>query len=39
MLDKLAEGIPVEGMESLAPALLDGDDRWNCCSTCLPHGT
>ena len=24
MLDKLAEGIPVEGMESLAPALLDG---------------
>ena len=26
MLDKLAEGIPVEGMESLAPALLDGTD-------------
>jgi transcription-repair coupling factor (superfamily II helicase) len=24
ILDKLAEGIPVEGMESLAPALLDG---------------
>ena len=26
ILDKLAEGIPVEGMESLAPALLDGAD-------------
>ena len=26
ILDKLAEGIPVEGMESLAPALLDGTD-------------
>jgi transcription-repair coupling factor (superfamily II helicase) len=25
MLDKLAEGIPVEGMESLAPALVPGD--------------
>src|SRR5919198_1576955 len=25
MLDQLAEGIPVEGMESLAPALLGGD--------------
>ena len=24
LLDKLGEGIPVEGMESLAPALLDG---------------
>jgi transcription-repair coupling factor (superfamily II helicase) len=24
MLDKLADGIPVEGMESLTPALLDG---------------
>jgi len=24
MLEKLAEGIPVEGMESLAPALVDG---------------
>ncbi|MGH3655249.1 MAG: transcription-repair coupling factor, partial [Micromonosporaceae bacterium] len=26
MLDKLAEGIPVEGMESLAPVLLETDD-------------
>jgi transcription-repair coupling factor (superfamily II helicase) len=25
MLDKLSAGIPVEGMESLAPALLDGE--------------
>jgi transcription-repair coupling factor (superfamily II helicase) len=36
MLDKLAEGIPVEGMESLAPALLDGNDSLELVVDCLP---
>ncbi len=35
MLAKVAEGIPVEGMESLAPALADGLVP---VSTCLPAG-
>jgi transcription-repair coupling factor (superfamily II helicase) len=39
MLDKLAEGIPVEGMESLAPALLDGADSLELLLHCMPHGT
>ena len=39
ILDKLAEGIPVEGMESLAPALLGGPTRWSCCCDCMPAGT
>ena len=37
MLDKLAEGIPVEGMESLAPALLDGE-RLAGAAAALPAG-
>jgi transcription-repair coupling factor (superfamily II helicase) len=39
ILDKLAEGIPVEGMESLAPALLDGTDSMELLVDCLPTGT
>ncbi|GIG70856.1 transcription-repair coupling factor [Phytomonospora endophytica] len=35
---KLAEGIPVEGMESLAPALL-GPDRLELLTDCMPEGT
>ncbi|GAA2524549.1 transcription-repair coupling factor [Pilimelia columellifera] len=35
--DKLAEGIPVEGMESLAPALL-GADQLELLVDCLPGG-
>ncbi|HEY7224221.1 MAG TPA: transcription-repair coupling factor [Micromonosporaceae bacterium] len=38
MLDKLAEGIPVEGMESLAPALLDGATSLELLLHCLPAG-
>src|SRR4051812_39969996 len=38
ILDKLAEGIPVEGMESLAPALLDGTDSMELLLDCLPAG-
>ncbi|GLZ80969.1 transcription-repair-coupling factor [Actinorhabdospora filicis] len=37
MLHKLAEGIPVEGMESLAPALL-GADKLELLIDCLPPG-
>jgi transcription-repair coupling factor (superfamily II helicase) len=37
MLDKLAEGIPVEGMESLAPALR-GPDSLESLLDCLPAG-
>jgi transcription-repair coupling factor (superfamily II helicase) len=37
MLDKLAEGIPVEGMESLAPALLDGARSLELVLDCLPR--
>ncbi|HEU5111638.1 MAG TPA: transcription-repair coupling factor, partial [Micromonosporaceae bacterium] len=42
ILDKLAEGIPVEGMESLAPALLDGEngsDSLELLLDCMPAGT
>jgi transcription-repair coupling factor (superfamily II helicase) len=38
ILDKLAEGIPVEGMESLAPALLHGTDSMELLLDCLPPG-
>jgi transcription-repair coupling factor (superfamily II helicase) len=36
MLDKLGAGIPVEGMESLAPALLDGERSLELLLDCLP---
>jgi len=39
MLDKLAEGIPVEGMESLAPVLLDGPNSLELVLHCMPDGT
>ncbi|XVU26387.1 transcription-repair coupling factor [Actinoplanes sp. CA-054009] len=39
ILDKLAEGIPVEGMESLAPALLDGTDSMELLLDCMPADT
>ena len=39
MLDKLAGGIPVEGMESLAPALLDGSNSLELVLNCMPEGT
>ncbi|WP_436523758.1 transcription-repair coupling factor [Actinoplanes sp. HUAS TT8] len=39
ILDKLAGGIPVEGMESLAPALLDGTDNMELLLDCMPAGT
>ncbi|HET9517476.1 MAG TPA: transcription-repair coupling factor, partial [Actinoplanes sp.] len=39
ILDKLAEGIPVEGMESLAPALLDGTGSMELLIDCMPAGT
>jgi len=39
ILDKLAEGIPVEGMESLAPALLHGTDSMELLLDCMPAGT
>ncbi|MEV4757414.1 transcription-repair coupling factor [Micromonospora sp. NPDC049559] len=39
ILDKLAEGIPVEGMESLAPALLDGTGSMELLLDCMPAGT
>ncbi|MER7275397.1 transcription-repair coupling factor [Dactylosporangium sp. NPDC000244] len=39
MLDKLAGGIPVEGMESLAPALLGGTDSLELVLHCMPEGT
>ncbi|MGH3738589.1 MAG: transcription-repair coupling factor, partial [Micromonosporaceae bacterium] len=38
MLDKLAEGIPVEGMESLTPALL-GADQLELLVHTMPAGT
>ncbi|NBE81412.1 transcription-repair coupling factor [Micromonospora rubida] len=38
ILDKLAEGIPVEGMESLAPALV-GADSLELLLDCMPAGT
>ncbi|GIE52305.1 transcription-repair-coupling factor [Amorphoplanes nipponensis] len=39
ILDKLADGIPVEGMESLAPALMDGTDSMELLIDCMPRGT
>ena len=43
ILDKLAQGIPVEGMESLAPALLGGTsagtDSMELLLDCMPAGT
>ncbi|SDY74203.1 transcription-repair coupling factor [Micromonospora pattaloongensis] len=39
ILDKLGEGIPVEGMESLAPALLGGGDSLELLLHCMPEGT
>ena len=39
ILDKLAQGIPVEGMESLAPALLRGTDSMELLIDCMPAGT
>ena len=40
ILDKLAEGIPVEGMESLAPGCWSAPTRWSCCWTaCRPAPT
>ncbi len=39
MLDKLAEGIPVEGMESLAPALMDGQGAMELLVDVMPAGT
>nr|BFE76489.1 hypothetical protein GCM10020092_097900 [Actinoplanes digitatis] len=39
ILDKLAEGIPVEGMESLAPALMQGTDSMELLIDCMPRGT
>ncbi|GIF76216.1 transcription-repair-coupling factor [Asanoa siamensis] len=38
ILDKLAEGIPVEGMESLAPALV-GADQLELLVHCMPKST
>ncbi len=38
ILDKLAGGVPVEGMESLAPALI-GDDAMELLLDCMPAGT
>jgi transcription-repair coupling factor (superfamily II helicase) len=39
ILDKLAEGIPVEGMESLAPVLLDGSGSMELLLHTMPPGT
>jgi transcription-repair coupling factor (superfamily II helicase) len=39
MLDKLAAGIAVEGMESLAPALLDGANSMELLVNCMPART
>jgi transcription-repair coupling factor (superfamily II helicase) len=39
ILEKLAEGIPVEGMESLAPALLHGTDSMELLLHCMPAGS
>ncbi|GIJ19614.1 transcription-repair coupling factor [Micromonospora lutea] len=38
ILDKLAGGVPVEGMESLAPALI-GNDSMELLLACMPAGT
>ncbi|MFG1609859.1 transcription-repair coupling factor [Actinoplanes sp. NPDC049265] len=39
ILDKLSDGIPVEGMESLAPALLQGTGSMELLIDCMPAGT
>jgi transcription-repair coupling factor (superfamily II helicase) len=39
LLDKLAGGIPVEGMESLAPALLGGTESLELVLHTMPAGT
>jgi transcription-repair coupling factor (superfamily II helicase) len=39
ILDKLSDGIPVEGMESLAPALLHGTDSMELLLDTMPAGT
>src|SRR5438094_101220 len=39
ILEKLADGIPVEGMESLGPALLDGSDSMELLLDTMPRGT
>ncbi|MEU8000114.1 transcription-repair coupling factor [Catellatospora sp. NPDC049111] len=39
MLTKLAEGIPVEGMESLSPALHHGRDSMQLLLDCVPGDT
>ncbi|MEV4414968.1 transcription-repair coupling factor [Catellatospora sp. NPDC049609] len=39
MLTKLAEGIPVEGMESLSPALHHGRDSMQLLLDCVPDDT
>jgi transcription-repair coupling factor (superfamily II helicase) len=39
MLTKLSEGIPVEGMESLGPALHQGSDSMELLLDCLPAQT
>ena len=39
MLDKIADGTPVEGMESLTPALLEGSGKLELLLHSLPAGT
>ncbi|MDQ1651531.1 MAG: hypothetical protein QOI35_731 [Cryptosporangiaceae bacterium] len=39
MLDKIADGTPVEGMESLTPALLEGSGRLELLVNALPAGS
>lgn len=39
MLDKVADGIPVEGMESLTPALLEGSGKLELLVEAMPAGT
>ncbi len=39
MLDKIADGTPVDGMESLTPALLEGSGRLELLLHALPAGT
>jgi transcription-repair coupling factor (superfamily II helicase) len=39
MLDRIADGTPVEGMESLTPALLEGSGRLELLLHALPAGT
>ncbi|MFI5955345.1 transcription-repair coupling factor [Cryptosporangium sp. NPDC051539] len=39
MLDKVSDGIPVEGMESLTPALLEGSGKLELLVQAVPAGT